>query len=307
MKILITGATGFIGKHLMSRLIEQNYENAILVRNFEKARKLFKDKVDIIEYGMDSFEYIDKICQFNPEIVIHLATYYTIADDINEIQKLLEANIEFTTILCSALEGSKVNFFINTGSFFEYYNGDGKINPAYLYSSMKVASRYIIEYFGNKHNYKVLHVIPYSVYGENGTVKKIFDYIIDATISGEYIEMTEGKQVLDFIHVDDVVDFYCTLIEKQNLIHAPISEYHLGTGRGTSIRELANIVETIVGKKANIGWGKRPYRTRDIMHAVAPVSRLKQDFGWEANISVSEGMRRFIDSIIKKGRTNACC
>lgn len=307
MKILITGATGFIGKHLMSRLIEQNYENAILVRNFEKARKLFEDKVDIIEYCIDNFEYIDKICQFNPEIVIHLATYYTIADDINEIQKLLEANIEFTTILCSALEGSKVNFFINTGSFFEYYNGDGKINPAYLYSSMKVASRYIIEYFGNKHNYKVLHVIPYSVYGENGTVKKIFDYIIDATISGEYIEMTEGKQVLDFIHVDDVVDFYCTLIEKQNLIHAPISEYHLGTGRGTSIRELANIVETIVGKKANIGWGKRPYRTRDIMHAVAPVSRLKQDFGWEANISVSEGMRRFIDSIIKKGRTNACC
>jgi nucleoside-diphosphate-sugar epimerase len=307
MKILITGTTGFIGKHLMSRLIEQKYENAILVRNFEKAQKLFKDKVYIIEYDMDSFEYIDKICHFNPEIIIHLATYYTVADDINEIQKLLEANIGFTTHLCSALEGSKIKLFINTGSFFEYYDGDGKINPAYLYSSMKVASRYIIEYFGNKHNYNVLHVIPYSVYGKNGTVKKIFDYIIDATISGEYIEMTEGKQILDFIHVDDVVDFYCTLIEKQNLIHAPISEYHLGTGRGTSIRELANIVETIVGRKANIGWGKRPYRTRDIMHAVAPVSRLKQDFGWEANISVSEGMRRFVDSIIEKGRKNACC
>lgn len=299
MRILITGATGFVGKHLMPRLIKQHYENAILVRDVEKAQNLFDDKVDIIQYDKNNFEHIDKICQFNPEVVIHLATYYTIADDIKEIQKLLEANIEFATHLCSALEKCNINIFVNTGSFYEYYDGDGKIKPAYLYSSMKVAARHIIEYFGNKHKYKVLHIVPYSVYGENGTVKKIFDYIVDATISGEYIEMTQGRQVLDFIHVEDVADFYCTLIEKENLIHSPISEYHLGTGRGTSIRELANIVETILGKKADIGWGKRPYRSRDIMHAVAPVSRLKQDFDWEAKISVSEGMRRLVNSGIK--------
>jgi len=295
MKILVTGATGFVGKHLVSRLINENYQCAVLVRDVEKAYSFFGDKVHIIKYDKDAFDYVDKIHSFNPEIVIHLASHYTAADDIKELQKLLEANVVFTSYLCSALERNKIQLFINTGSFAEYFDGNAIINPAYLYAATKTSVRYLIEYFGKKHNYSIIHVIPYSIYGEGGTGKKVIDYIIESLFSDSPIEMTEGKQILDFIHVEDVVDFYCTLIKKRNLISKPVSEYHLGTGIGTSIRDLSAIIENICGRKANIAWGKRQYRHCDVMHAVAPVAFIKKEFDWEAKVSIPQGIKRLID------------
>ncbi len=296
MKILITGATGFVGKHLVPRLLAEGHECALLVRDVEKAHRIYPDNINIIQYQKCNFEYVSQIRGFNAEIVIHLATYYTTSDDVTELHDLLEANIEFTSYLCSAVEQSNIKYFINTRTFSEYYGGRGKYDPANLYSALKTSSKHIIEYFAEKQNYNVIHVYPYSIYGQNGTVKKIFDYLLDATFGNQHIEMTEGTQVFDFIHVDDVVDFYCNIVKNRHLIHQGVSEYHLGTGRGISIRELANIVEKISGIRPNIGWGKKPYRRRDIIHSVAPISDLKRDFNWEASISILEGMKKLIKS-----------
>ena len=107
----------------------------------------------------------------------HLAGYLTSADDREAVKKLLEANIEFTTYFCSALEKTQAHLFINTGSFSEYYYGDGNLEPAYFYSATKTAARHLIEYFGKKNNYRVVHTIPYTIYGPGGKGKKVIDYL----------------------------------------------------------------------------------------------------------------------------------
>lgn len=295
MKILISGATGFVGKHLLDSLITKSYNCAVLVRNPEKAHTLYNGNVKTIEYRKDCFDYVKDIRDFNPEIVIHLAGYLTSADDGEAVKKLLEANIEVTTNICSALEKTQARLFVNTGSFSEYYYGDGNLEPAYFYSATKTASRHLIEYFCKKNDWHAVHVIPYTIYGPGGTGKKVIDYLVEATIFGKYAAMTNGEQVLDFIYIDDIVDFYCMLIEKQGLINAHVSEYHIGTGIGTSIRELAEIIEEVSGKKANVDWGKRVYRLRDIFHSIAPIARPKQDFGWEPKVTLREGVKMLID------------
>ncbi len=297
MKILVSGATGFVGKHLLIRLIKKGYDCAVLVRNPEKAHTLYNCNVKTIEYRKDCFGYVKDIRDFNPEVVIHLAGYLTSADDRETIRKLLEANIEFTTNICSALEKTQAHLFVNTGSFSEYYYGDGNLEPAYFYSATKTAARHLIEYFSKKNDWHVIHVIPYTIYGPGGAGKKVIDYLVESTIFGKYVAMTNGEQVLDFIYIDDIVDFYCMLIEKQDLINAHISEYHIGTGRGTSIRELAETIEEVSGKKANVGWGKRVYRPRDIFHSIAPIARAKQNLGWEPKITLREGVKILIDSL----------
>lgn len=95
--------------------------------------------------------------------------------------------------------------------------------------------------------------------------------------------MSGGEQVSDFIHVSDVVSFFVFVVKRRERFAAfPNGEvFHLGTGRGTSLRELAAKMERESGMRANIAWGALPYRDMDVMHAVAPVGKLLA-LGWKA-------------------------
>ena len=68
--------------------------------------------------------------------------------------------------------------------------------------------------------------------------------------------------------MDDIADFYLNLLKKIDLLNEPFEEFHLGTGEGHSIREVAQIMEDVFGKKINANWGGLPYRKFDIMHAL---------------------------------------
>jgi CDP-paratose synthetase len=127
------------------------------------------------------------------------------------------------------------------------------------------------------------------------TVKRLFDYMAESLDAPEPVDMTKGEQVLDFIHVDDVAGFFAYTVAHADeflALKENGAEFHLGTGKGTSIREVAALMEEISGKKCNIHWGGRAYRERDIMHAVAPVE--KNACGWKAEISLKDGIKRML-------------
>ena len=75
-------------------------------------------------------------------------------------------------------------------------------------------------------------------------------------------------------------------------------EFFLGTGYGTKIRDVASIIEKITGKKCNINWGGRPYRSRDIMHAVAPIAHNMELTGWHSEVSIYEGIANYINNML---------
>ena len=92
--------------------------------------------------------------------------------------------------------------------------------------------------------------------------------------------MSGGEQILDFIHVDDVVSCIKYIVSNsQRFIEEPTSEYHLGSGKGTSLRELAQMLEKKYKRNCHIAWGALPYRERDVMYAVAPIGELL-NMGW---------------------------
>ncbi|BBO66726.1 CDP-abequose synthase [Desulfosarcina alkanivorans] len=297
MKILITGATGFVGKHLIPELLKKGYECALLGRKMGRLVSSYGLNATLIEYEPQSFAYVKDVRDFNPRAAIHLAGYLTSNDDRETVEGLLEANIAFSARLCGALEQTDVGLIINTGSFSEYSHGDGSLEPAYFYSATKTAARHLVEYFGGKNGWRVVHVVPYTIYGPGGTGKKVMDYLIDSTLSEKPVDMTDGEQILDFIYIDDLVDFYCKLLENRHVIRPGVSEYHIGTGKGTRIRKLAEIIQNVSGKKANVSWGKRAYRPRDIFHAVAPIESAVKDIGWFPRVDLKEGVERLIDSL----------
>ena len=291
MRIVITGATGFIGQNFIPQLVQAAPDVEILTinRSVEKAQQLFPQP----QCRHISVEEMAQIVEFNPEMVYHLATLSTSRNDWEIIEPMMAANITFGVQLLHYISQCKeLKLFVNVGSFAQYRLGTQQVSDAYLYTATKTAFRQFVEYYSHEFGFKYVQVVPYTIYGGKDTAKKLIDYIVESTTAEKPVDMTLGEQILDFTHVDDVASFFIHLMQHLDLFENIRNgeEFHLGTGRGTSPRELAVIVERLFGTKCNINWGGRPYRPMDTMHSVAPIAKNLELLHWRAKISVEEGV-----------------
>ena len=135
----------------------------------------------------------------------------------------------------------------------------------------------------------------YTVYGKKNNNKKIIDYAMDSLNATVPINMSDGKQILDFIHIDDVVDFYYELIVNFENLKISRIDYDVGTGNCISIRELVLSLENITGNKANIAWGANKSRKVDTIKACADIFSAKEELGYVAKVSISDGLSRYIN------------
>lgn len=294
MNVLLTGVTGFIGQTTLPLLLKefQDFNFLTLNNNLEKANLLYPQNEFANLYNTSSFDF-DRVEKFNPDIVIHLATYSTSLNETSVIKKIVQTNIEYGVLLLDVLKRcSNFKLFVNTGSFAEYRQGPDKFNSAYLYSTSKTAFRLFLEFFSETCGFKFITAVPYSVYGGSMTSKRLMDFIKESMNSEVPVEMTAGEQILDFIHVKDIANFYSHILKNIDLFRNQKNgeEFHLGTGIGTSIRDLATLHEKIYDKKCNIDWGKLNYRKMDIMYAVAPIKKNIELVGWQSKISLIDGI-----------------
>ena len=291
MRILITGATGFVGKTLVPYLYNKDIVDiTLLVRNQEKAIRLFGNiPIDVI--STQSADWMQQVSELNPDIVLHLAAFFTGRHDKESAGKLVEANISFTTYLLEALSTTQCQHFINIGTFSEFRNGDGEYRPSNLYSATKTAERPIIRYYQTISSWNWFNVVVYSPYGRQNDYKKVIDYMLDAFDTEQPVDFTKGEQILDFVHVDDMADFFYNLIQQLPSLDAPYYQFHLGTGVGHSIREVAEQIEKVAGKKMNANWGGRPYSEQDIMHAVAAIEQNLRLLNWKSKVDLETGIK----------------
>lgn len=299
MKILVTGADSFVGSYLIPQLIEKHYQLLLIGGNSNALKKKY-NHVIVISHLEISQEYLrNQIVEFKPDVVVHLAAYSTPTDEYSDLNKLFEANILFLGKILDALKNTPTKLFINTGSFAEYFEGGDLLDPAYLYTATKNAARFIIQYYASAYNYKYCTVCPYSLYGGIDTRKKVMDYLYESLNAKSPVDTTSGEQVLDFIHINDLVDLYLSIID--NIEQVPDkTTFHAGTGIGHTIKDVINYMEQATGKTANINWGGRDYRRRDIMYSIADNSFQKKLFGWNPKIKFEKGIKMYLEANKKK-------
>ena len=289
---MITGSTGYIGRNLVPKLLNTGHTILEVTIDPELSQVFYGNKT--LKYVIDENQerLRNQIEKYDPEIVIHLASHLTSEDNYNSLLKLLNANVLFFCRILDALKNSNLQLFVNTVSFAEYGNGAGVFDPAYLYSSTKTASRSFLDYYSKVYNFKQVTIVPYTIYGGGYTQKKIIDILYDSIHSKIPLDLSPGEQILDFIYIEDVIDFYLKIVEKHPHLPDRIN-YQLGTGRGTNLRQLAMLIENETGYKTNINWGGKAYRKSDVMYAVAETSNI--DF-WKFKIDLEQGIALYLNS-----------
>ncbi len=297
MKILITGSTGFVGRTLIPFLVRNGItELCLLIRNEEKAQSLFYG-LPVLYINTTSDDWNQQVTAYNPDIVLHMATFFTGHRNIKAINQIVNSNILFPTLLLEALSHTDCKYFINIGTFTEFLYGNEQYFANNLYSASKTAIRSIIQYYQKQSLWKWINIVIYSPYGRKNEQKKVIDFMADALGATVPIKFSLGKQILDFIHVDDIADFFYTVFLHIESFKDSYTQLHLGTGIGHTLRTVGHIMEDISGKKLNADWGGYPYKPFDTMYAVAPIARNLELLNWNSKLSIEEGISIFLKDI----------
>ena len=292
MKILVTGATGFIGQNLVSSLVDDNYTVYAIVREHSKLSKI-DSRINIFRYNGNIESLIEFFQKEKFDGIVHLASLVLVSHKPQDIPFLIDSNIKFGTELLECAKLSNVKWVINTGTFWQNYQNDD-YNPVNLYAATKEAFEKIAKYYTETSSLIFTTIKLNDTFGPNDTRDKIFNLWQRISKSGEILDMSKGEQIIDISFIEDVVSSYIKLIEHLNSKQAfrfNQKSFVVSNKEKYTLKELAKIYEEVSGHRLNINWGAREYREREVM---IPYNKGELVPSWEQKYSLKEAIRKLI-------------
>jgi len=266
-KAFVTGATGFVGSHLVRVLLEAGWEVSVVVRPSSNLDVLaaVRDEITVHEYSGKIQSLTDAISICKPDVVIHVASLFLSEHQPEQIHALIESNILFGNHLLEAMVASDVKNFINTSTSWEHYENKD-YSPVNLYAATKRAFQDIMQFYVEAKGVQAITLKLFDTYGTDDPRPKLMNLLKRIAETGEVLSMSPGDQEVDLVHINDVVKAY--LIAAQRLLEGKVQGneiYGVGTREPISLKELVTLIEEETGRKMNIEWGGREYRNREVM------------------------------------------
>lgn len=265
MNILITGATGFVGKHLVGKL-KDKHELHVLVRPGSVFHDL--EISNVFEFSDNTKELGEYMKNHKIDGVIHLASLYISEHKSEQIKDIVLSNIYLGTTLLEACSIAGTKWFLNTGSIWQNFNSpdySDEYHPVNLYAASKQAFMTMAQYYVETCNIRFCTLKLCDTYGPNDTRRKIYALFEQIAKSGDSLDMSPGEQKLDIVHIDHVVDCFELLADYLNEGRELRNEYVVTSGKQLTLKELASLYEEENKVKLNINWGGRQYRKREVM------------------------------------------
>lgn len=289
--ILLTGATGFLGSHLLEALLAEGYLIVLLKRSTSDTWRIENLLPRTAVYDIDkvSLEQVFEIHKV--DAILHLATLYRKYDSGKEIAEMLASNVTFPCELIEVGLRHGVKAFVNTGTFFEVdcsslpVTENAASQPFNFYAKTKLAFESILRGYTPALSSVTLRL--FSPYGPRDN-EKLIPILLRKSLADEKIELSQGLQKLDFIYVSDIVRAYLAALkycQREENVH---QVFNIGTGRPTSIREVVSILEQALQKPIVKQWGA--VAVNEIPIVFADTSKARELLGWESNVSIEEGL-----------------
>lgn len=308
-RIIILGAAGFIGTNLVKKLV--SFEN-VKITVVDKREDYFKEirQLDpgIIDYVVDSLEFVNNYDEIvkGQDTVYHLVSTSIPTTSNQNIADELLANVVFSSKLldaCVRQNVKKVVFISSGGTVYGKeitcpISEDTETNPISSYGVQKITIEKLLYLYNYLYglDYRIVRLAnPYGPHQRpNGMLGAVTTFIYK-TLQGEKITVYgDGSIIRDYIYIDNAIDGILNISNGTS----EQKVFNLGTGKGTSIQELLNLIESVLGKAMKIEY--TPKRNADVPINYLDMSRYERSFGKLQVISLEEGIKETAEYLSKQ-------
>ena len=295
-RVLVTGATGFVGANVARGMLARGHEVHCLVRASHRPWRLDRlDGVHVHVVDMLDRAAVDALLsRTRPNWILHLAAYGAYASQ-SDVALCVRTNLEASVILMEADAAHGVERFVNTGSSSEYGFKDhapGEDEPAEpnsLYAVTKAAATAYARHLAQAGRLHTTTLRLYSVYGPYEEPTRLIPTLVLAGLQGTYPPLVSPCVARDFVYVDDVVGAYVAVLGADL---PPGRVYNVGTGVQTSLEAAVAVSRSLFSISRPPDWGTMAERKWDTNTWVANISRIRRELGWNPETSFEQGFRR---------------
>lgn len=295
MKILITGGTGFIGRHLTPYLLEQGAAVALLLREEYGARPLpppldgLRPRLEIVYADLRNYNLTRRaLRQATPQGIIHLAAA-GVTDPFLPVETALRHNVNGTINLLRA--------------GFERGNGvskcliartPGEESAMNVYAASKAAAWQFCQMYAGTQGWPIVGATIFQAYGPRQPERTLVAAALRAAQAGEDFPMTAGAQERDWIYVSDVAAGLTAALQADLSAGDSV---HLGTGQTHSLLQVVEQIYALVDKGGRPRPGALPARPGEAARQVADIEKSRQLIGWRPEIDLTSGLRKLARSL----------
>jgi len=303
MKILVTGGNGFIGSHLIPRLVELEHDVYSLERYVTGRYVLGGERtVKTVFCDLrDHFAVRSAIRNIEPEAVIHLASISSVSYSYEHPQEVIETNFLGTVNLAEACMREVPSFkhFLFAGTSEEY--GNSKVNPKTEdspmcpnspYSASKVAADKYLQYMRDAYGFPTTVLRNFNTYGRKDNTNFVVERTIVQMLNGKNVRLGDPLPIRDFLYVDDHVNSFLTCLGNEKALG---EVFNFCTGRGTSIKQLVELISELTGFRGQVNWNTIPSRPLDIAELVGDCSKANRLLDWRHKYELKDGLQLTID------------
>jgi nucleoside-diphosphate-sugar epimerase len=285
-RALVTGATGYVGSRMARHLVDAGWDVDAVVRPGSDRNRL--PGAVVCHVHDRSAACMTRILRdAEPDVVFHLASQAQPRHSAENLDDIVAANIGFGAQLLEAMASAKVRRLIEAGTNWEF-DAAGNFRPNTFYAATKQAFRALADYYAQRHGVSVTTLLLYDVYGPGDWRGKFLSHLVNALKRNETMAATPGEQIVEFVHVDDVVRGF--VAAAQELLQADakpaLRRYRLDSGRRLALGEASALMTRLSGRPERVRFGGRPYPPEQIMEPLAVGPRPP---GWEPLMPLERG------------------
>jgi len=308
MKVLVTGAAGFIGSHLSDRLLTEGLE-VMGVDNFDDfydpqikrqniADCLENKNFGLIEADIRDISAMDRAVGSGVELIVHLAARAGVRPSIAQPLLYADVNINGTMVLLESARKHKIGSFL-FGSSSSVYGNNKKVPfseddsvdlPICPYAATKKAGELICHTYSHLYGISVTCLRFFTVYGPRQRPDLAIHKFARLIEQDKPIPVYgDGTMMRDFTYIDDIINGTVAAIQKCNGFNI----YNLGESRPISVNDLIAEIEEALGKKAV--KQHLPLQPGDVQRTYADVTKAIEELGYNPSTAIEAGLEKFVE------------
>lgn len=292
-KVLLTGATGFIGHHCLEPLEARGYElHAVSSKPMKAgASGIHWHQVDLLQPGAAKA----LLAEVKPTHLLHLAWFVVPGKLITAPENFAWVRASMELVQEFAAQGGKRMTVCGSGYEYDWNYGycSEKLTPAVpntVYGSCKQALNLLVQSFASQNALSAAWGRVFFLYGPNEHPQRLVSSVILSLLKGDPAKTSHGKQIRDYMHVQDVADGMVALLDSE-----VTGTVNVCSGQATTLREIVLTIGRLVGKPELIQLGAIPARANDTPLVVGENLRLLNEVGWRQRYDLESGLQQTID------------